>query len=292
MGKKATTIKEQIELLKQRGMFVPDEQKAAEILLDVGFYRLGFYAFPFEKTFPNLDNRSHQYKEGTSFTDVVELYYFDYDLRNILMYYLNRIEVNLRTFITYTVSNYYKDSPTWFVDSTVMNRLYIEDFENKVYKTIRENPVIKRHHQKYINDRFAPAWKTVEFMTLGNICSLFYNLKDDNLKRQIASNYKCSLKVFSNYIETIRVIRNTCAHGACVYNLSLAKGIKSTPLVPISEAKRQNISGVIDVIRHMIGCISVNRLEQMNEEIISLLRKDRNENTDDIITNCTGFAVK
>lgn len=292
MGKKATTIKEQIELLKQRGMFVPDEQKAAEILLDVGFYRLGFYAFPFEKTFPNLDNRSHQYKEGTSFTDVVELYYFDYDLRNILMYYLNRIEVNLRTFITYTVSNYYKDSPTWFVDSTIMNRSYIDDFETKVYKTIRENPVIKRHHQKYINDRFAPAWKTVEFMTLGNICSLFYNLKDDNLKRQIASNYRCSLKVFSNYIETIRVIRNTCAHGACVYNLSLAKGIKSTPLVPISEAKRHNISGVIDVIRHMIGCISVNRLEQMNKEIISLLRKDRNENTADIITNCTGFAVK
>ena len=86
MGKRATTIKEQIELLKNRGMFVPDEQKAEEILLDVGFYRLGFYAFPFEKTFPNLDNRSHQYKEGTSFTDVVELYYFDYDLRNILMY--------------------------------------------------------------------------------------------------------------------------------------------------------------------------------------------------------------
>ena len=119
-----------------------------------------------------------------------------------------------------------------------------------------------------------------------------YNLKDDNLKRQIASNYKCSLKVFSNYIETIRVIRNTCAHGACVYNLSLAKGIKSTPLVPISEAKRHNISGVIDVIRHMIGCISVNRLEQMNDEIISLLRKDRSEKTANIITNCTGFAEK
>ena len=222
----------------------------------------------------------------------MELYYFDYDLRNILTYYLNRIEVNLRTFITYTVSNYYKDSPTWFVDSAVMNRSYIDDFENKVYKTIRENPVIKRHHQKYINDRFAPAWKTVEFMTLGNICSLFYNLKDENLKRKIASNYKCSLKVFSNYIETIRVIRNTCAHGACIYNISLAKGIKSTPLVPISETKRHNISGVIDVIRHMIGCISVNRLDQMNEQIVSLLRKERSKETADIIANCTGFAVK
>lgn len=292
MGKKATTINEQIELLKQRGMFVTDEQKAEEILLDVGFYRLGFYAFPFERTFPNLNNRTHLYKEGTRFTDIVELYYFDYDLRNILTYYLNRIEVNLRTFITYTVSNYYKDSPTWFVDSAVMNRSYIDDFEAKVYKTIRENPVIKRHHQKYINDRFAPAWKTVEFMTLGNICSLFYNLKDENLKRQIASNYKCSLKVFSNYIETIRVIRNTCAHGACIYNISLAKGIKSTPLVPISETKRHSISGVIDVIRHMIGCISVNRLNQMNDELNSLLKKARSKKTANIIANCTGFAIK
>ncbi len=292
MGKKATTINEQIELLKQRGMFVTDEQKAEEILLDVGFYRLGFYAFPFERTFPNLNNRTHLYKEGTCFTDIVELYYFDYDLRNILTYYLNRIEVNLRTFITYTVSNYYKDSPTWFVDSAVMNRSYIDDFEAKVYKTIRENPVIKRHHQKYINDRFAPAWKTVEFMTLGNICSLFYNLKDENLKRQIASNYKCSLKVFSNYIETIRVIRNTCAHGACIYNISLAKGIKSTPLAPISETKRHSISGVIDVIRHMIGCISVNRLNQMNDELNSLLKNARSEKTANIIANCTGFAIK
>lgn len=41
--KKATTIEEQIVLLKQRGMQIPDEEKAREILLDIGYYRLGFY---------------------------------------------------------------------------------------------------------------------------------------------------------------------------------------------------------------------------------------------------------
>jgi len=292
MDKRATTIDEQIDLLKSRGLIIPDECKAKEILMDIGFYRLGFYSFPYEETFPNLNDRTHKYRKNISFADVVELYYFDYDLRNILTYYLNRIEVNLRTFITYTVSNYYKSSPTWFVDNSIMHRKYIDDFEDKVYKTIRENPVIKRHHQKYINDRFAPAWKTVEFMTLGNICSLFYSLKEERLKRSIAAHYGCGLGVFSNYIETIRVIRNTCAHGACIYNLSLAKGIKNSPQVKIVGEQRHNIRGVIEVIRYMIGRVSRNRQSDMNRQITNLLATCRGDNVNTIIKNCTGFVMK
>ena len=291
MIKQATTIDEQIKLLKSRGMAVPDEDKAKEILMDIGFYRLGFYAFPFEKSFPSLTNRSHEYKPDSSFTDVVELYYFDYDLRKILTYYLNRIEINLRTYITYTISNHYKKSPTWFVDPSIMSVSYIADFEHKVYKTIRENPVIKRHHSRY-KDLYAPAWKTMEFMTLGNICSLFNSLKDNNLKKQIARHYKCGLGIFLNYLETIRVIRNTCAHGGCIYNISLAKSIKSSPQVPISGDERHNIRGVIRVISFMIGIISENRKNDLHREITALLDYPRSRFTNDIISLCTGFTVK
>lgn len=291
MIKQATTIDEQIKLLKSRGMAVPDEDKAKEILMDIGFYRLEFYAFPFEKSFPSLTNRSHEYKPDSSFTDVVELYYFDYDLRKILTYYLNRIEINLRTYITYTISNHYKKSPTWFVDPSIMYPSYIADFEHKVYKTIRENPVIKRHHSRY-KDLYAPAWKTMEFMTLGNICSLFNSLKDNNLKKQIARHYKRGLGIFLNYLETIRVIRNTCAHGGCIYNISLAKSIKSSPQVPISGDERHNIRGVIRVISFMIGIISENRKNDLHREITALLDYPRNRFTNDIISLCTGFTVK
>ncbi len=292
MGKKATTIEEQISLLESRGLIISDKSKASEILMDIGFYRLGFYAFPFEKTFPQLEKRTHEYRENSCFSEIVELYYFDYDLRKILTYYLNRIEVNLRTYITYTVSNYYKESPTWFVDTNILNKSYVEDFEEKVYKTIRENPVIKRHHQHYINDRFAPAWKTIEFMTLGNICLLFNSLKNKDIKRKIATHYKCGLGIFINYIETIRVIRNTCAHGGCIYNLSLAKAIKSSKQVPIGGDKRHNISGIVDVIRYMVGTISINRKKDLDREIKELLEIKRSKNTNDIIKNCTGFTIK
>jgi abortive infection bacteriophage resistance protein len=43
--KKATTIEEQIKRLKERNVIFTDEQKAMENLLDIGYYRLGFYFF-------------------------------------------------------------------------------------------------------------------------------------------------------------------------------------------------------------------------------------------------------
>lgn len=48
MGRIAITLEKQIELLRSRGMIINDVEKAKEVLLDVGYYRLGFYWFPFE----------------------------------------------------------------------------------------------------------------------------------------------------------------------------------------------------------------------------------------------------
>ena len=52
MADKATIVEEQIALLESRGMKIEDKDKAKENLLDIGYYRLGFYWFPFEKTYP------------------------------------------------------------------------------------------------------------------------------------------------------------------------------------------------------------------------------------------------
>ena len=42
MIKFATTIDQQLDLLEQRGLRINDREKAKEILLDIGYYRLGF----------------------------------------------------------------------------------------------------------------------------------------------------------------------------------------------------------------------------------------------------------
>lgn len=291
--KEAKTIDEQIEILKQRGLLITDEDKAKECLMDIGFYRLGFYLFPFEKTYPTVKNRTHEFIDNITFNNIVSLYYFDADLRNLLIYYINRIEINLRTYITYTVSNQYKSDPTWFRDPKYVRKDYLDSFEDKIYRTIKGNPVIKRHHEKYHNDRFAPAWKTMEFMTLGNVLSLYKNLKDDNLKERIAKNFGCNnMNLFVNYIETIRVLRNSCAHGACIYNITLSRGIKSGPIRQINDTCRHNICGAIYVVGYILGKISVNRRVEMEVGINKLIDNDRGEALNGIIKRTTGFNVK
>ena len=96
MGNTATTFNEQIALLEKRGMVIDMEpNKVKEILLDIGYYRLGFYWHPF------VIDDSHNLLEGIKFSDIVNLYYLDVDLRNILTRYLNRFEINFRTKIVY-----------------------------------------------------------------------------------------------------------------------------------------------------------------------------------------------
>ena len=62
--KYATTLDEQVEILKTRGLVINDEEKAKEVLLDIGYYRFGAYLFPFEKKYPSKKNRDHIYKDG------------------------------------------------------------------------------------------------------------------------------------------------------------------------------------------------------------------------------------
>lgn len=54
-NKHATTYDDQIHLLRSRGLVIANEDKARECLSDIGYYRLGFYIFPFEVTYPTLD---------------------------------------------------------------------------------------------------------------------------------------------------------------------------------------------------------------------------------------------
>ena len=171
-----------------------------------------------------------------------------------------------------------------------MNSAFVQSFRKKVYSTLLENPVIKRHHDKYINDRYAPAWKTLEFMTLGNLTALYQAIKDADVKKAIANEYGCSLKVFINYLETIRVIRNKCAHGSCLYNMELAKGIRSIP-AGIEAADRHNIRGAYCVVRYMLGRISQTRKNELEGNLKALLAYPREEATNKIIETCTNFSL-
>ena len=179
--KKAYTIEQQIARLKSNGMTFDNEEKAKEILLDVGYYRLGFYSFPYEIKFPCLEHRDHKLKPGTTFKSVYDLYEFDTRLRRILLNALDRIEVNIRTKLIYNISLRYIDDPCWFVNRKYVTSKFVNDFEEQVYSALRKNPIIQHHHANH-SGIYAPAWKTIEFMTIGNIITLYDSLKERKQK--------------------------------------------------------------------------------------------------------------
>lgn len=274
MTKPATTIDEQLDLLKTRGLAIQDEDKAREILLDIGYYRLGFYLFPFEKSYPQLRNRTHEYIDGATFEDAVKLYYFDFDLRLLLTRYLTRIEIAFRTALIYNLSNKYSPNSVWFISPSVVSRSYARDFENKVYTAdFKRNPIIQRHHQKNPNDRFAPSWKTLEFMTFGAVMKLYEQLKERDDKILIAQKLGIRQVVtFESYMHTIREVRNACAHGHLLYDLRLPRRINRGP-AHITPQESGNIVGALRVIRYMMAQISTKRADDLGASVKSLYEK-------------------
>lgn len=293
MGRKAINLDEQIKLLQDRGMIIPDVDKAKEILFDVGYFRLGFYWFPFESLYPQKHHRTHELKEGTNFETVVSLYYFDFNLRNILLKSLSRIEIAFRTKVAYIVSNKHKSSPTWFVDTSIVSTRQARSFYKKVYKPILDKTqLIKLHHRHHINDKFAPAWKTLEFMTLGEVVKLFKSIKDEDAKLEIAKEFGIKkLPTFESYLNLIKNLRNTCAHGNVLYDFAPDYSIRKGPAMKKGIGENQNLNGALRVVIYMMSQISANRAKELIDDINSLIQRySENNEVNAVLNNISGLG--
>lgn len=81
--------------LVERGLDVPDPDRARRYLRHLGYYRLSPYTIPFQQGSPD-----HIYRAGTTFDDVLDLYVFDRALRLLVMDALERVEVAVRAAMT------------------------------------------------------------------------------------------------------------------------------------------------------------------------------------------------
>jgi len=272
------TIPGQIEHLKRLGLIITDDRKASEILSDIGFYRLGFYMFPFEKRYPARVRRDHSFREGTTLDTVIRLYYFDFELRLILLKYISRIEIHLRTSIVNYMSAKYHNNDTWFVDDRIVSPSYCRSF-GVIYDRIRLSPYIKWHHHNH-SCKYAPAWKTLEFMTIGEIIDLFSAVT--NVKDRLAICYHFgirSLNTFDSYLHSVRRVRNRCAHGGVLYDYAASKRLVAKGPVKLSNTyDRFNLKGAIDVISYLLEYVSVNRKEQLKQELQNLIDECKDNN--------------
>jgi len=103
--KSPTRFTEQVELLKERGLIIPDHAKAEFYLAQLNYYRVAAYCLPYEN-----DHATHRFRSNISFDDVLNLYVFDRELRLLVMDAIERIEVSLRTQLAYHLSHRHQTS--------------------------------------------------------------------------------------------------------------------------------------------------------------------------------------
>jgi abortive infection bacteriophage resistance protein len=113
--KEALSIEQQLEQLQERGLEIDDKPLARHYLAHVSYYRLAGYWWSMQK-----NKTTHVFKEKSLFSNVVNLYNFDRELRILLFDVIEKIEISPRTKLIYHLSHEFH--PHWFEN----NQLFID----------------------------------------------------------------------------------------------------------------------------------------------------------------------
>ena len=84
------TIDEQVENLKNIGLIVDDEEYAKKILNDISYFRL-IKAYSL-----NLKSKNGCYNKQTTFKEIVDLYLFNSNFRQLIFPEIEKVEINVR----------------------------------------------------------------------------------------------------------------------------------------------------------------------------------------------------
>jgi abortive infection bacteriophage resistance protein len=215
-NKPATTYTQQVALLEQRGMSIPDPEDAAFWLEHLNYYRLGAYWLPYE-----ADHESLQFKVGTSFNDVLALYRFDRELRLLVLDAIERVEVSVRSRWAYELAH--RHGPHGHLDSTLFKSTerWHKDSANLHEAVRRSDEVFIKHIQRTYRETLPPVWAVCEVMTLGLLSKYYDNLKPAKTRKAIANTYAMPHELMASWLRHLTQIRNICAHHARLWNRDL-----------------------------------------------------------------------
>ena len=215
MRKVFRTLDEQIDILKNRGLIIFDEEKAKSILLKENYFFISGYRHFFESS-------KDKFIKGTTFEELYGIFIFDRKLRNIFFKNLLVIENNVKSIMSYELSQVYGANDKEYLlpknySNDPMQVRQVHDVLNKMNRQIRINGSTHTATYHYItNYGYVPMWILVKVISFGLMSEYFDILKDAD-KNRIASVYKIDSVTFSTYLHILSNYRNVCAHEDILY---------------------------------------------------------------------------
>lgn len=259
------TLDEQIDILKSRGLNIPDEVAAKAFLYKNNYYRISGYSLTLRK--------NNVFFKNVSFQNIIDIYNFDHELRHILLKYLEIIEVRIKSVYAYEFSRRY-GSTGYLEQKNFSNSNKYNDIISKTEKQKEKRLSSEAYLKHFVNERkeAVPLWAYVDLMTISDI-SLLYSITDKEVQTDVANAVGILRQGAVNlgkFMHSMTIIRNLCAHGSRLYN----RLFEQKPSLNKDERSklRKNPDGLADN-SHLFGFILIMK-RLLEEKDFILLKKE------------------
>ena len=240
------SIKKQIENLRTIGLNIENEEYAEKILNDISYFRL-IKAYSLE-----LKIKNGNYRENITFEQIVELYLFNAEFRQLIFPEIEKIEVNARCRIgNYVSERYgvigYKKADNF--QNSEYHKIFLKDIEEELRRNAKA-PFVKNFQENYEGGEL-PFYALVEVFSFGTLSKFYKNMLNSD-KKAVAKSFGVGYTYLESWLESISYVRNVCANYGRLYNAKLSK----TPTLykEYSQAGIRNnrIFGVLLCIKQLL----------------------------------------
>lgn len=240
MFEQPVTLEEQVLLMKKYVLF-RQRKKMRDFLDYAGYFRASRYGKFLLSCVGTTGRKANQ---DTLFS----LYWFDVNLRRILSFYCNKVEIRFKSAISNACA-IQTQNPVFYLDRTYyspskgetdaktrkknigyFNNKFYDDLvgkEEKIRKDVVRYPELKEYRKggsKHSNK--LPVWVTFSYTEFGTATMMYNYLRGDLRKKILEYSFsktrysKKETELVDTWLDAIRNLRNYCAHNSMIINLS------------------------------------------------------------------------
>lgn len=240
------TFEKTIQELKAQGLIIEDEVLMISFLKHVGLDRMEEYFHRYR------DRGTLLFFPETTFSRIVDIYIFDRRLRGLIIDAIDRIEISFKANASFVIQEFSGDN-IW--QREVLTSLGVwEDFWNKNKDRWLKNKRCKSF-AKSADLEIIPSEILICITSLGELLSLFDNLKTPVKKAIIERMGIPSLTKFNSWMNGIRHLRNKAAHHERIWNENLTINL-AAPEPNVFLQQNNSIGAYLKIINILMNEIS------------------------------------
>lgn len=272
--KQATTIPEQVKLLKSRNLPIEDERRTELFLLKNNYYRLSGYWRKFQKN-PGINDDN--FIDGTTFEDIAAIYELDAQLRSLLQMGLGIFEICFRSNFAYYAANSQPNGQLSYLELNSYND-HISKNERTGDLLMKIKDELNRSNEKSIlhyknKNESVPIWAAVEILSFSTVSKMYSRYTNKDVLKKTVHGFK----IFKDYetakriTRTLVYLRNLCAHQARLWNRETVVQVTGKKyLQKFGDSKERSLWRIISILMLLID--EINNDHSFSKDILKLCR--------------------